>query len=64
MCAAEAQAIAGKTIQTLNDMRTDDMFDLFWNNMECLRMCTDNEESLLPGERRSPKHLEIREGEC
>ena len=53
MSASEAQQIAKYTIQTLQRMRTDDMFDLFFEHVESLRKCTDTEEATLPRKTKS-----------
>ena len=41
LSAAEAQLLAGKTVETLKRMRSDEMFQLFWKHVECLRGRTD-----------------------
>ncbi len=64
MSAADGQAIAEKTIQTLKDMRSDSMLELFWKYVECMQKRTDTNEPLLPRKRKAPKRLEIGDGEC
>ena len=61
LSAAEAQVIAGKTVETLRRMRTDEMFDIFWQSVESLRASTNTEKAKLPRKRQSfhvkGKHL-------
>ena len=64
LSAAEAQAIASKTIKTLKDIRSDDKFKLFWAHVECLLKCTNTEEPSLPRKRRAPQRFEIGGGAC
>ena len=44
-------------------MRTDDMFDLFFEHIESSRKRTDTEEPTLPRKRRVPSRYELGEGE-
>ena len=46
--AAEAQSIAEMTIKTLEGMRSDEAFDLFFKLVECDHKSTDTEEPSLP----------------
>ena len=48
MSAAEAQAIAAKTVETLKRMRSDEMFASFWKHVECLQSRTNINEPTLP----------------
>ena len=59
----QAQQIAKYTIQTLQGMRTDDAFNLFYEHVDGLRQHTDTEEPVLPRKRRAPSRYEIGEGE-
>ena len=48
LTASQAQQIAKYTIQTLQGMRTDDAFDLFYEHVESFCQHTDTEEPVLP----------------
>ena len=63
LAASQAQQIAKYTIQTLQGMRTDDAFSLFYEHVEGLRQHTDTEEPVLPRKGRAPSRYEIGEGE-
>ncbi len=63
MSAAEAQVIVSKTIETLKNIRGDDMFQLFWKHTELLREHTGIDEPILPRKRRAPSRYEIGDGE-
>ena len=63
LSASEARKIAKYTIQTLQEMRTDVMFDVFFEYVESLRKRTDTEEPILPRKRRVPSRYEVGEGE-
>ena len=63
LSASEAQQIAKYTIQTLQEMRIDVMFDVFFEYVESLRKRTDTEEPILPRKRRVPSRYEVGEGE-
>ena len=54
----------GKTIQTLKDMRSAEMFELVWKHVECLRKRTDTCEPSLPRRRKVLRRYEVGEGEC
>ena len=57
LTAAEAQHIAALTVKTLKDMRTDEAFGLFFEQVELLRNSTDTEGPSLPRKRKAPKDL-------
>ena len=59
LSASEAQQIAKYTIQTLQSMRTDDIFELFFEYVESLHERTDTEEPTLPRKRRVPSRFEV-----
>ena len=61
--AAEAQSIAEMTIKTLEGMRSDEAFGLFFKLVECVRKSTDTEEPSLPRKRKAPRRFEIGDGE-
>ena len=63
LSAAEGQPVAALTITTLQSIRTDEMFDLFWEKvqMECEKL--DVEEAKLPRARKAPKRYEIGQGD-
>jgi len=54
MSAADTQAVAAKTVETLKRMRSDDKFALFWKHAESLCLRTDTKEPELPLKRRDP----------
>lgn len=62
MTAAEGQVIAMLTIQTLEKMRNEDTFKLFFQRLEQLRVFTDSEDPTLPRRKRAPKRLEVGDG--
>ncbi len=64
MSTSEAQAIAKMTVKTLQKMRTDDMFKLFFLHVDNLCERTNTEEPFLPRKRRTPVHFEVGEGDC
>ena len=63
LSAAEAQVIADQTVETLKRMRSDEMFELFWKHVECLRVRTDTDEPTLPRKRKAPRRYEVGDGE-
>lgn len=63
MAAAEAQSITEMAIKTLEGMRSDEAYDLFFKAVECVRKSTDTEERNLPQKRRAPRHFEIGDSE-
>ena len=64
LSAAEAQHIAALTVKTLKDMRTDEAFGLFFEQVELLRNSTDTEGPSLPRKRKAPKDLEVDHGDA
>ncbi len=59
LTASEGQEIADLTCQTLERMRTDEMFDLFWMKVIDLQRKNGVNEPCLPRKRRAPHHLEV-----
>jgi hypothetical protein len=62
MSAAEGQALAMLTVKTLEKMRNEGDFKLFFQHLEILRSHTDTEEPSLPRRKRVPSWMEIGEG--
>ena len=56
--ASEGQLVADMTRKTLQSMRNDEDFDLFWDKVN--RMANDNDvdDPVLPRKRKAPQHLE------
>ena len=63
LSAAEAQSIAQMTIKTLESMRSDDAFKLFFGLMEHVRESTGTDAPTLPRKRKAPSRFEIGLGE-
>ena len=63
MSASEAQFIAKQTVETLTKMRSENMFDLFYKHVECLKDRTSTEDPVLPRKRKAPTRFEIGEGD-
>ena len=63
LSAAESQSVAELTVTTLQSIRNDDMFELFWEKMqkECEKI--DVEEPELPRARKTPKRYDIGQGD-
>ena len=61
MSAAEGQVIAKLTIKTLEKMRSEDNFKMFFQLVETLLVSTDTEEPCLPRRKRAPSHIEVGE---
>ena len=63
LSAAEGQSVAALTVTTLQSIRNDDMFELFWEKVqkECEKI--DVEESEVPRARKTPKRYEIGQGD-
>ena len=63
LSAAEGQSVAALTVTTLQSVRNDDMFELFWEKVqkECEKI--DVEEPELPRARKTPKRYEIDQGD-
>ena len=63
--AAEGQEVAALTISTLQSIRSDSMFDLFWEKVQRLREAdgVDIDPPVLPRRRKAPKRLEVGCGE-
>lgn len=62
MSAAEGQALAMLTVKTLEKMRNEDDYKLFFERLEILRAHTDTEEPCVPRRKRAPRRIEIGEG--
>ena len=65
MSAAEGQEVATLTVSTLQSIRSDEMFDLFWEKVQRLREAdgVDIDPPVLPRRRKAPKRLEVGCGE-
>ena len=59
LSAAEAQHIAALTVKTLKDMRTDEAFRLFFEQVELLRNSTDTEALHFHGRGRHQRTLKL-----
>ena len=64
LSAAQGYDIAQLTIKTLQCMRTSKSFKNFFETLKVLRSQFIVEAPVLPKKRRSPKRIEIGEGEC
>ena len=62
LSAAEGQAVAKLTVAMLKGMRTNEMFKLFLEHVECIRKQTGTNEASLPRKRMAPQYLEVGEG--
>ena len=58
LCAAQAQTIAKNTALTLEKMRTDQNFDLFWTDVNSKAEALDADEPILSRRRRSPSIID------
>ena len=56
--ASEGQRVAAMTVTTLQQLRNDASFDLFWEKVELERHLLDVEEPQLPRKRKVPKRLD------
>ena len=63
LSAAEAQSIARMTIKTLQSMRSDEAFKLFFDLVEHVRENTATDKPTLPRKRKAPSRFEIGHGE-
>ena len=63
LSASEAQYVATLTVKTLEDMRTDEAFGLFFEWVEILRNSTDTEGPSLPRKRNALRDLEVGRGD-
>jgi len=59
LSAAESQEVVQLSLQTLKDMRSADLFDLFFSLVEKICQQTGCDEPVLPRKRKAPKHLEV-----
>ena len=55
LSAAQAQEIVELTVKTLNSIRTDEAFELFFEVVQRLQNQTETEEPTLPRKRKAPK---------
>lgn len=62
LSAADGQSVASLTVQTLESMRSDDAFRLFYARVEVDRKSTGTDEATLPRKRRAPARLEVGTG--
>ena len=58
LCAAQAQTIAKNTASTVEKMRTDQNFDLFWTNVNSKAEALDVDEPTLSRRRRPPSRID------
>lgn len=58
LSASEGQRIATMTVKTLQSLRSDSNFDLFWRKAEITRQKLDVNEPELPRKRKLPKRFE------
>lgn len=63
LSAAEGQALASMTVTTLQKLRNQDSFDLFWNKLNDSASKADVNEPSLPRRRKAPKRFQIGHGE-
>ena len=61
--AAGGQKVSGLTLRTLEGIRSDDHFDLFWKLVLLKSRNLDISEPQLPRKRKVPKRFEVGEGE-
>ena len=64
--AAEGQQVTEMTVKTLLSIRSDEKFNLFWQNIISLAESLDVSEPRLPRQRKAPKQFEVGEArpEC
>ena len=58
LCASEGQSLATMTVSTLQHIRDDHSFDLFWEKVERERQSLDVEDPQLPRRRKIPKRID------
>ena len=58
LCATQAQTIAKNTASTLEKMRTDQNFDLFWTDVNSKAEALDVDEPTLSRRRRPPSRID------
>ena len=63
LSATEGQAVANLTVQTLQSLRSDSMFDFFWRNVLQTKENLDVDDPTLPRRRKTPRRLETGNGE-
>ena len=59
LTAFEAQELAKKTIQTLQRIRNEEAYDLFWERMLILKAEKKVNDPVLPCKRRAPARIEV-----
>ena len=59
LSAAEAQDVTKLTLKTLQKMRTDENFDLFFKVVLSLQESTGTDTPILPRKRKAPRHYEV-----
>ena len=62
LSAAEGQEISMLTLKTLEKMRNEDDFKLFFQHLQQLQLSTDTEEPYIPRRKRAPRRFEIGDG--
>ena len=63
LSASEAQDITKLTVSTLEFIRRDAQFDMFWEKVLRMRASVDVQEPALPRQRKAPRRYEIGTGE-
>ena len=64
MSASEGQYVASMTVTTLQSLRNDDSFALFWQKIEIIKKDLDIEDPKLPRRRKVPRRYEDGNGEA
>ena len=59
LTASEGQQVAELTCRTLEQIRTTDSFDLFWQNVMMLQQEEGVNEPVLPRKRKAPARFEV-----
>lgn len=62
MSACEGQSIVKKTVQSLQLIRSDEQFNVFWKYLEQRLSKIDVSPPALPRRRKAPRRLEVGEG--
>lgn len=58
LCASEGQKVAAMTVSTLQRIRDDKCFDLFWQKVERERQSLDVQDPQLPRKRKTPRRFD------
>ena len=57
--AVEGQSIASMTVKTLQRLRTDEQYDIFWSIVNQKAKALEISEPILPRKRKRPKRYEV-----